>query len=208
MFWFLIEISFSAIVTLLVGSGATGFVCVLCDIPVVQVTAFILLMCSGMAPSIVNAAIVDLYPTSMRWGLLEQCNMHTILIKIIEIDYFFWTPIYRNRATSVCIALMFGRLGSVIGSNVSAILLDYYCEAAFYSSGFTLIGISSHSRNYWTIWFFIALFALCVSKWTKITNVKLTNFFFAFSSVCCLDIFHTKYSGNTIKKSHSSITTI
>lgn len=61
-----ISISIAKTVTLLAGSGTTGFICVLCDIPIIQVIAFIILMCSGMAANIVNTAIVDLYPTSLR----------------------------------------------------------------------------------------------------------------------------------------------
>lgn len=45
-----------------------------------------------------------------------------------------------NRAMAVCISLMFGRLGSVVGSNTAALLLDNHCEVAFYLSGSTVIG--------------------------------------------------------------------
>lgn len=34
---------------------------------------------------------------------------------------------------------MFGRLGSVVGSNAAALLLDHHCETAFYLSGTTVI---------------------------------------------------------------------
>lgn len=60
------ELYHSELVVLLVGTGITGYVCMLSDIPIVQVSAFIILMASGMAPNIVNASIVDLYPTSLR----------------------------------------------------------------------------------------------------------------------------------------------
>lgn len=42
---------------------------------------------------------------------------------------------------AVCISLMFGRLGSVVGANTAAVLLDNHCETVFYLSGSTLIGM-------------------------------------------------------------------
>lgn len=55
------------LVSLLSVCGAGGITCMLVDIPLVQVCSFITLMCCGMAVNIVNAATVDLYPTSSRY---------------------------------------------------------------------------------------------------------------------------------------------
>lgn len=41
---------------------------------------------------------------------------------------------------AVCIALMFGRLGCVIGANVAALLLEHYCESVFYLFGSIMLG--------------------------------------------------------------------
>lgn len=41
---------------------------------------------------------------------------------------------------ALCISMMFGRLGSIMGSNIAAILLANSCTAAFYLSGTILIG--------------------------------------------------------------------
>lgn len=41
---------------------------------------------------------------------------------------------------AVSMSMMFGRLGSAIGANFVAVLLDNYCEVAFYMSGISLIG--------------------------------------------------------------------
>lgn len=38
------------------------------------------------------------------------------------------------------ISLMFGRIGSVFGSNAAAFLLDDHCEVTFYLSGSILLG--------------------------------------------------------------------
>lgn len=44
---------------------------------------------------------------------------------------------------AMCFALMFGRLGSVAGSSLTAILLEKRCQSAFYTAGFSLIGKTS-----------------------------------------------------------------
>lgn len=41
---------------------------------------------------------------------------------------------------AVCISLMFGRLGSVVGANTAAVLLDNHCETVFFLAGSTLVG--------------------------------------------------------------------
>lgn len=45
-----------------------------------------------------------------------------------------------NRAMALCISLMFGRLGGIVGSNLVALLLDSHCEMAFYLAGTSLLG--------------------------------------------------------------------
>ncbi|KNC23770.1 hypothetical protein FF38_13813 [Lucilia cuprina] len=45
----------------------------------------------------------------------------------------------RLRAMAVCISLMVGRLGSVVGANVVGALITNHCEAAFLTSGISLI---------------------------------------------------------------------
>lgn len=44
------------------------------------------------------------------------------------------------RAMAVCISLMFGRLGCVVGAYTAALLLENQCETVFYLSGSTMIG--------------------------------------------------------------------
>ncbi|XP_031639091.1 synaptic vesicle glycoprotein 2B-like [Contarinia nasturtii] len=43
------------------------------------------------------------------------------------------------RAMAICISLMFGRLGSVFGANIAALLLENHCETVFYLSGSSVI---------------------------------------------------------------------
>lgn len=45
------------------------------------------------------------------------------------------------RAMAVCVSLMMGRVGSVVGANLVGILLDNYCEVVFSTSGAFLIGM-------------------------------------------------------------------
>lgn len=55
------------IVISLVATGACGLICVLTNIPLLQNAAFITLMLSCVAPNIVNAATVEVYPTALRY---------------------------------------------------------------------------------------------------------------------------------------------
>lgn len=43
------------------------------------------------------------------------------------------------RAMGVCISLMMGRLGSVVGSYVVGIFIEHYCRTTFIGSGVSLI---------------------------------------------------------------------
>lgn len=62
------------------------------------------------------------------------------LISILFISHF-------HRAMAVSISLMFGRLGGVAGSNLTAVLLDASCQNAFFLPGCALIGwYSEHSH--------------------------------------------------------------
>lgn len=54
------------IVFILVASGAGGIACTLIKIPLAQIYSFIVLMCCGMAVNVINAATVDIYPTTSR----------------------------------------------------------------------------------------------------------------------------------------------
>lgn len=44
------------------------------------------------------------------------------------------------RAMAMSMSMMIGRLGSVVGSNTVAFLLNDHCESAFYLSGTSIIG--------------------------------------------------------------------
>lgn len=45
------------------------------------------------------------------------------------------------RAMAVCISLMMGRLGSMVGANLFGVLIQYSCQYAYAASGISLIGL-------------------------------------------------------------------
>lgn len=55
------------------GAGVSGIICMLTNYPVLQIGCFMVLMMSGLATNVVNAATVELYPTSVRY---EQRSTH------------------------------------------------------------------------------------------------------------------------------------
>lgn len=48
----------------------------------------------------------------------------------------------------MCILLMFGRLGGIVGANVAALLLDNHCETVFYLSGSSILGNSVENCDF------------------------------------------------------------
>lgn len=49
----------------------------------------------------------------------------------------------------MCISLMFGRLGAVLGANIVALLLEHHCHTVFYLSGSSLIGLYCDFQTKW-----------------------------------------------------------
>ncbi|XP_058116262.1 synaptic vesicle glycoprotein 2B-like [Anopheles ziemanni] len=68
--------------------------------------------------------------------ILLTCGFCISVVNACTVDLF---PT-NLRAMAVCISLMFGRLGSVVGANIVGILLDSHCELTFWISGVSLIG--------------------------------------------------------------------
>lgn len=117
-------------VTVLLGCGIAGITVVLVDIPLISTYMFIILLCGGLAVTVVNAATVEIYPTNLRYHLRQiQGYWRPKLM-----NYFF-----AHRAMAMCVSLMMGRMGSVFGTNTVAYLLDDHCESVFLLSGSSLI---------------------------------------------------------------------
>ncbi|KAM7350063.1 synaptic vesicle glycoprotein 2A-like [Cochliomyia hominivorax] len=67
--------------------------------------------------------------------ILLLCGLAINVLSAATVDLY---PT-RLRAMAVCISLMMGRLGSVVGANIVGALLSNHCEAAFLTSGIGLI---------------------------------------------------------------------
>ncbi|GAB0098019.1 hypothetical protein DMENIID0001_137090 [Sergentomyia squamirostris] len=97
-----------------------------------------ILMFSLMGSGICGIAIVfTTIPTlsTYLYVILLLCVLPLNVVNAVTIDLF---PTHL-RAMSVCIAVMMSRLGSVFGTNLVAIILEYNCEATFLMSGISLI---------------------------------------------------------------------
>lgn len=137
------------------------------------------------------------------WPIIHFCKLSYLLyfnrpvlgplhsiqlqLKFFQQNFGMWTSILFikensqrtkfnwNSAMAICIALCCGRLGSVIGSNMVAYLLEENCEFTFYLCGSTLIGKAKLS----------AYFFECFSY----------NFFFpSIFSGWCINLFHSQHS--------------
>ncbi|XP_058461564.1 synaptic vesicle glycoprotein 2B-like [Malaya genurostris] len=122
----------SILVFVFVGCGLSAVLIILVAVPQVGMGLYMILVMSGFSGSVVNAVIVDLFPTNLR-------------------------------AMAVCIALMFGRLGGVIGANMLGLLLDTHCEWTFAISG-AFLGICA------LLSFFIPNINGCTRKTTETTS--------------------------------------
>lgn len=93
-------------------------------------------MLSCVAPNVINAAMVEVFPTTVR-------GMAVCLISGVLSAYI--CNVLNKRKSSRIFNFMYSktatsRLGAVFGAIISAYLLDKHCESAFYLSGISLIG--------------------------------------------------------------------
>ncbi|XP_036218388.2 niacin transporter NiaP isoform X1 [Bactrocera oleae] len=85
----------------------------------------------GIAATYVDIPMVAIY----LYVALLLCGLGINVLSAATVDLY---PT-RLRAMAVCISLMMGRLGSVVGANVFGALLSHHCETAFIVSGVSLI---------------------------------------------------------------------
>ncbi|XP_055326017.1 synaptic vesicle glycoprotein 2B-like isoform X1 [Sitodiplosis mosellana] len=88
---------------------------------------------SGIACMLTNIPVVQVY-------LLITLMCSGIAVNIVNSATVELYPT-ALRAMAICISLMFGRLGSVVGASISAMLLDKHCETAFYISGTSVLAV-------------------------------------------------------------------
>uniref|UniRef100_A0A182WUB9 Major facilitator superfamily (MFS) profile domain-containing protein n=1 Tax=Anopheles quadriannulatus TaxID=34691 RepID=A0A182WUB9_ANOQN len=98
------------------------------------ILVFIFALCGTCGVLIV---FIDL-PLLAIWFylILLTCGFCISVVNACTIDLY---PT-NLRAMAVCISLMFGRLGSIVGSNLVGFLLDTHCELTFWISGLLLVG--------------------------------------------------------------------
>ncbi|XP_055586739.1 putative transporter SVOPL [Uranotaenia lowii] len=103
------------------------------------ILAFVCICCGAAAIALVqtnNAALnIALYM------LTVMCGYNVSVVSSITVDFF---PTHL-RAMAVCISMMFGRLGCVVGANVTGALLDHNCELTFGLSGSILLACAVFS---------------------------------------------------------------
>ncbi|XP_055298707.1 synaptic vesicle glycoprotein 2B-like [Sitodiplosis mosellana] len=97
---------------------------------------FFILVTTGLSGIGCMLTDVPLLQISFYIWLLS-CQMASNVLNAVTVDLYPTTM----RAMAISISLMFGRLGSIAGSNTAAILLDDHCEAAFYLSGLLTIAM-------------------------------------------------------------------
>lgn len=68
--------------------------------------------------------------------ILLLCGLSISVVNSATVDLY---PT-NLRAMAVCISLMMGRLGSVVGANVAGVLFEFNCDYAYMVSGISLIG--------------------------------------------------------------------
>ncbi|XP_017475873.1 PREDICTED: synaptic vesicle glycoprotein 2A-like, partial [Rhagoletis zephyria] len=85
----------------------------------------------GIAATYADVPMVAIY----LYVILLLCGLGINVLSAATVDLY---PT-RLRAMAVCISLMMGRLGSVVGANVVGALLSNHCDIAFIVSGVSLI---------------------------------------------------------------------
>lgn len=118
----------------------------------------------------------------------------TLLQKPFLLFYIF------NRAMAVCISFLIGRIGCMLGSNLTGFLLENHCEIAFYISGTLLIG-SFLWKNIWIFDLstchpnlFYITYMCCLTQHLKLIFFV---FFIGVHRFGCISILHSKHSSES-----------
>ncbi|XP_053686953.1 synaptic vesicle glycoprotein 2B-like [Sabethes cyaneus] len=91
-------------------------------------------LCCGLSGVFITFIDIPLLAVWL-YVILLTCGYCINVVNAVTVDLF---PT-NLRAMAVCISLMFGRLGSVVGANIVGMLLDTQCELTFWISGVSLI---------------------------------------------------------------------
>lgn len=64
---FIVELNYDFLLVFILSvTGLSGIGCMLTDIPALQISFFLSLLCCGVAANVVSSATVELYPTTLR----------------------------------------------------------------------------------------------------------------------------------------------
>lgn len=88
---------------------------------------------AGIASIFADTPLLAIY----LYVTLLACGLAVTVVNASTVDLY---PT-NLRAMAVCVSLMMGRVGSVVGANMTGLLLDNYCEAVFSFNGICLISM-------------------------------------------------------------------
>lgn len=98
---------------------------------------FVVVILTGGSLSAIACVLVEIPIVQIGFLILFLCTGITGNVVNLSTVDLFPTSL---RAMAVCISLMFGRLGGVVGANVTALLLYSHCEYAFFVPAVSLMG--------------------------------------------------------------------
>lgn len=88
--------------------------------PEISSYLYIIMILVGLGLVIVNASTIEIFPTKMRFVELYKFEFCVIIITFKI-----------SRAMAVCVSMMFGRVGSVVGSVIIGIVINSHCKYTF-----------------------------------------------------------------------------
>lgn len=109
----------SILTVILFGCGIFGFATQFVTLPIVSIYFYVIFMLTFLAVNVVNATTVDLFPTNLRWD--DFCGFSYILKFLLVV----------SSGMAINLTMMFGRIGSVLGTNIVGSTLDQYCAPTF-----------------------------------------------------------------------------
>lgn len=137
----------------------------------------------------------------LLWSIYtrQRCGKYEFTFFIhtnVALNDLCWQILFSSLDSAMAVSMLMvaGRFGAVVGSNVSSILLDSYCEYTFYVPGclfggkFRILSMNSHVfssilRNLlfqWVQWTFLHF---------RSTHEKLTNFMHPIDYIFCKLLF-------------------
>lgn len=133
-----LDVSSFQMTLMLQGCYAVGFLIIAASMKYIGKLTVLLVICfvcgfSGFVPIFSEFPKLSIY----FFLILVLCGVGINVTNAATVDLY---PTH-FRAMAMCIFLMMGRIGTVVGANVFGILFDVYCPATFMVSAISIIGI-------------------------------------------------------------------